>query len=460
MKRLVSALLIFTGAPLLGGCPKSGDAAQAQHADGDAYAQAEAAKAAGKTDEAMAACRTALARDPSRLDAWRLLVQLYAEGARLSEIRGELEQKVSASPNDDALHYALGLAYFAETRTAGDKALQEFAKAEQLKPNVAEYPFRLGVAYFELERYTDALPPLQKAVQLAPNQAKYHVPLGLSLAKLGRKQEALAQFRTLLELQPTGRDVKLAQQALERLDDPLRDIPKAEADNVQRGIEWLHQADQPQQAIDSFQDVLDRYPDLAPVHTLLGLAYERLDDAGPAVEHFQRAIELRPDNALPYLYLGELYTAKQKPERAVDYYQKALERNPLLQQAYARLGEAALSRSDAPAALSNFKALVTLAPEDPKAHKSLAGAYELAGQYDKAEAELAGVASRDPKDLDVLLRIGFLNAELGKRAATGSERQKHYDAAQAAFQKVLDAQPENVAASRALQELRASPGAK
>lgn len=457
MKRLLAALLVLAGAAMLGGCPKSGGAANASLAATDPYGAAEQAKGTGKVDEAMADCRAALARDPQNLDAWRLLVQLYAENARLSEIRTELEQKSAAAPQDDALHYALGLAYFAETATAGDKALQEFAQAEKLKPRQAEYPFRLGVAYFELERYGDALGPLQKAVNLAPAVAKYHVPLGLALAKLDRKQEALQQFRALLELNPTARDVKLAEQALERLDDPLRDIPKAETENVQRGIDWLHQADQPQQAIDTFQDVLDRYPDLAPVHALIGLAYERLDDSGPAVEHFERAIELRPDNAMPYLYLGELYYSKQKPERAFDYYQKALQRNPLLQQAYSRLGELALTRGDATAALTNFHALVILNPDDSTSHKALAGAYELAGQYDKAEAELNGVVARDPKDLDALLRLGFLNEAMAKKAQTASERDQRKQQAQAAFQKVLDVQPENVAASRAIEELRAGP---
>jgi len=440
---------------LIAGCAH-GAASDDSAADSDPLAAAESAKASNKLDEAIRDLKQALKADPHRLDAWRMLVQVHSEAGRLGELTSDLKQKSAASPTDDALHYALGLAYFAESKTAGDAALTEFETAEKLKPTEAEYPFRLGVAYFELERWGDSLAPLQRAVQLAPKNAKYHVPLGLALAKLQKKQQALDEFRNLLELSPSGRDVKLAQQALERLEDPLRDIPQAETDNVRRGIDWLHQADSPQQAIDLFQDVLDRYPDLAPVHVLIGLAYERLDDNAPAIEHLQRAIELAPDDAQAYLYLGELYFSKQKPERAVDYYQKALARNPLLDRAYGRLGEIAVTRSDATAALANFKMLEVLSPDDPGAHAAMAQAYELAGQYDSAEQELRGIVARDPKNLDAWLRIGFLNGALAKKATNPTERDAHLKQAQAAFQKVLDVQPENVAASRAIQELHGS----
>jgi tetratricopeptide (TPR) repeat protein len=450
MKKLLTGLLIACAS---WGCAHSG-AATAGDSSLDPLDRADSAKATGKTDEAIADCRTALAAEPKRLDAWRLLVQLYAESGRLPEITRELQSRVAAEPNDDSLHYALGLAYFAETRTAGDVALREFQTAQKLAPTQAEYPFRLGVGYFELERYSDALEPLRRAVALAPTVAKYHVPLGLTLARLDKKKEALGEFRALLTLKPSGKEIKLAQQALERFEDPLRDIPAAESDNIKRGIQWLHQADQPQQAIETFLDVLDRYPDLAPVHTLLGLAYERLDQSGPAVEHFQRALELQPDDAQPYLYLGELYYSKQKSERAEDYFHKAVERNPLLDHAWGRLGDIALQRGDSASAITDFQAVVVLTPDVADSHKALAQAYEMAGQYDRAEDDLRNLVERSPKDLDARLRLGFLYAALSHRATAAPERESRNKQAQAEFQKVLDQRPENVAASRALQELR------
>ena len=107
--------------------------------------------------------------------------------------------------------------------------------------------------------------------------------------------------------------------------------------------------------------------------------------------------------------------------------------------------------------MANFHALVNLAPDDSLSHKAMAEGYELSGEYDKAEGELAGVVMRDTKDLAALLRLGSLYAALAKKATTSSARDGYVQKAQATFQKVLDAQPENVAASRAIQELKAAP---
>jgi tetratricopeptide (TPR) repeat protein len=234
-------------------------------------------------------------------------------------------------------------------------------------------------------------------------------------------------------------------------------VPKSEEENVRKGIDWLNRNDQPQQAIDAFQDVLDRYPDLAPVHALIGLAYERLDDSGQAVEHFRRAMELRPDAAEPYLYLADLYTTKQKPEVAEEYYQKALDRNPLLDRAYQQRGQSAVMRADAPAALANFHALVALRPDDPFAHKLLASGFELAGQYDQAETELKGCIERDDRDIDAKLRLAYLYLALKQRTGEKAMQARYKQQAIDAFQKVLDAQPENASASRAVQELKSQP---
>ena len=76
MRTLSAGLLAAFALSLLAGCPKSGDAAQAQLAESDPLAAASQAKAAGKPEEAIGYCRRALAKSPRSLDAWRLLVQL------------------------------------------------------------------------------------------------------------------------------------------------------------------------------------------------------------------------------------------------------------------------------------------------------------------------------------------------------------------------------------------------
>ncbi len=446
MKRFVLGL----GLALASACTASTAAGPAA----DAYQRGLDERKAGKIDRAMRELRQAT-QENRPLDAWRVLIQVYYEQGRLSEITNELRSRAKLAPDDPVLHYALGIALFANPASAGSEAIDEFRTAAALRPIEAEYPFREGVALLESERFAEALPLLQKAVELAPEQAKYRVPLGLCQARRGDRAGALEQFRKLITLRPTAKDVQLAQQAIAHLDDPLRDVPKSEEENVKRGIDWLNRADQPLQAIDTFQDVLDRFPALAPIHGLIGLAYERIDDSGQAVEHFRRSIELRPGAAEPYLYLADLYVAKQKPEVADEYYQKALERTPLRDRAYRMGGEAAVMQANAPAALENFRAFEALRPDDPMAHKMMATGYELAGTYDLAEIELKGVIEKDDHDVDGRIRLAYLYKAEKERSHEHDVQVRNRELAIEAFQKVLDLQPENAAASRALRDLKA-----
>jgi adenylate cyclase len=61
----------------------------------------------------------------------------------------------------------------------------------------------LGLAYYMLERYAEALPPLRESVSRAPHLFIGHVFLAATYAQLGRLQEASAELAEVLRAQPT-----------------------------------------------------------------------------------------------------------------------------------------------------------------------------------------------------------------------------------------------------------------
>lgn len=444
-RRLLAALLLLSGCATTSG--PAGPRAS------ESIASAHAARKEGKTDEALAAWREAVKREPENLEAWRGLVQLHAETGRLAEIQAELETRLKESPKSPALHHARGLALFARTKSAGDEAVREFEAAGALAPTEPEHPFRAGIALLETERFESALPRLQKAAELGPKVARYRVPLGICQARLGKKAEARAAFAAMVELGPTGKEVEAARRTLERLDDPLRAIPQSESETFQRGLDLLQRADAPQQAVDLLREILVKYPDLSPVHVVVGLAFQRMDESANAIEHLRRAMELAPEDAAPRLYLGLLYASRQRTEQAKPLLTEALERNPLLDEAHARLGAMALDANDAVLALRHFRAMAALRPDDPAARKQLAQALEFTGAIDEAERVMVAVADGSPRDLDAQYRLGVLYLGLWKRAPA-ADKPRWKEKAAERFQKVLDIQPENVAAGQALQSLQ------
>jgi tetratricopeptide (TPR) repeat protein len=208
----------------------------------------------------------------------------------------------------------------------------------------------------------------------------------------------------------------------------------------------------------AFEEILRDYPDLAVVHALLGLAWQRLDDAGRAVEEFKRAIELAPEDGKNHFYLAELYLARQRPEAARPYLEKAVELNPLLDTAWFRLGDLHLERRDLKAAEESFRVLTTLQPDEIAPRGKLALVYQLEGNWAGAEHELMRVVDKDPENLEFILRLGILFTEQAKQSSKPEEHRVAAEKAEKWLRKVLETQPENAVASRALQQLKSPRG--
>jgi tetratricopeptide (TPR) repeat protein len=291
--------------------------------------------------------------------------------------------------------------------------------------------------------------------ELEPDHRPVLLPLSKALARTGDRAGAVEALRLLVKAGPTPAEVKTARALMAEISDPFAGIPRAAQARLDEGMKWLHEYDAPQPAIIAFEEVLRDFPDLAPVHALLGLAYQRLDDSGRAMESFKRAVELQPAVGRNYLSLGEIYRAHQRPEAAQEQYVKALGFDPLLDDAYLRLGDLALERHDLEAARSAFFALAHLQPESTAARGKLAAALQLAGDFSGADAELRAALQLDPESLEFQLRLGLLHAERSLRAAGGDERRQASREAERWLRKVLDAQPENAIASRALETLKA-----
>ncbi|MFN0064561.1 MAG: tetratricopeptide repeat protein, partial [Myxococcaceae bacterium] len=297
------------------------------------------------------------------------------------------------------------------------------------------------------------LPPLQRAVELSPKRPELRAPLASALASSGDTTAAMKQIEALLDLAPRPADIARARQVMNRLTDPFVGFPEAARPKLEQGLEWLNKADVPQQALVLFEEILRDFPDFAVVHALTGLAYQRLDDAGRAVEEFNRAIELAPRDGHAYAYLGDIYLSRQRPDAARKAFLQALERNPLLENAHLRLGDLALERQELPEATRRFETVKLLRPDDNTSRLKLALAKEMASDWLGAENELRQLLEAQPDNLELALRLSLLLAERAQRTTNVEERRTAVAEARSLLHHVLGAQPENAAASRALETL-------
>ncbi|MCP3101583.1 tetratricopeptide repeat protein [Myxococcus sp. K15C18031901] len=392
-------------------------------------------------------------RAPEDLDVARMLTEAQVKAGHADAWIAQLQARIG-SKERAVDQYMLGLALFSRARDAGAPAVAAFERAITLAPDTGEYHYRLGVARLESEQYAAAVEPLRRAVALVPDRTAWHLPLAKALHRTGDLDGAVKALGVVVRGHPSPADVATARALMEQISNPFNGIPKAAEAKFEEGLRLLNDLDAPQHAIVAFEEVLHDYPDLAVVHALLGLAYQRLDDAGRAVDEFKQAIESAPRDGKNQLYLGELYLSRQRPDAARTAFERAITLHPLLDVAWFRLGDLHLERRDLAAAREAFSVAVSLLPDAVPPRGKLALVYQLEGDYPAAERELRRVVEKDPENVEFSLRLGLLFTEQAKKSTRPQARKEAAGEAERWLSKVLEAQPENAVASRALQSLK------
>lgn len=387
---------------------------------------------------------------PDDLDVARLLAEANVRAGRASTFLAALGQQRPSV----ARHYMTALVLFSQAADATPAALAEIDAALALAPRQAELHYRKGLMLLEAERFDAALEPLTRAHQLAADRPAYLLPLAKARARNADAPGAVEALRQLVAMGPTPKQVETARALMNELSDPYTRVPRAAEGRLEEGLSWLQRYDAPQQAIVQFEDILREFPDLAVVHALLGLSYQRLDDAGRAVDEFRQAIALAPEHGRFHLYLAEVYLGRHRPEQARAELEKAVALDPLLDDAYHRLGDLAFERRELDTARRYFQTLVTLQPESPPARGKLATLQQLQGDFELAERNLQAILDKDPQNLEFMMRMGVLFAEKAQAAKTPEAKQAAKAKAESWLSRVLEASPQHAQASQALEQVR------
>ncbi len=419
----------------------------------DARAQAREHLEKKQPERALPLLEAEYARAPEDLELARMLTEAQVRAGHTDVWIAELQRR-NTQAERAVNHYMLGLAYFSRASDAGTPAVAAFERALELKPDEPELHYRLGLARLESEQYAEAVGPLRRAAELAPERAGVRLPLAKALHRTGDAAGAVAALGALVRMSPSPSEVTTARALMDQIADPFARFPKAAEPKLEEGLRYLRELDAPHPAIVAFEEILRDYPDLAVVHALMGLAWQRLDDAGRAVEEFKRAIELAPEDGKNHFYLGELYLGRQRPEAAREHLERAVALNPLQDVAWFRLGDIHLEQRDLKAAGEAFRVLTYLAPDEEAPRGKLALVRQLEGDWAGAERELMRVVDKNPDNLEFTLRLGILFTEQAKQSSRPEERREAAGKAERWLRKVLETQPENAVASRALQQLK------
>lgn len=240
---------------------------------------------------------------------------------------------------------------------------------------------------------------------------------------------------------------------------------------------------EPDRALDEFKESLELDPE--NVNSLIGLGQCRLalQQIEESVAALEKAVGLAPDFADAHYNLGRAYTEQNLREKAINEFKEALNINPKYRAAKslmsalmksvdgrARVGEsdrelsaaaeeqlsrqanihfhmgnALLQKNLLKEALVEFKEAVRLRPNYPDIRNRLGELYMRRGQFSLAEEEFLVALKINPKYVTAMLNIAEcyrMHSELLLQKA------------EEGYHKVLQADPENMKASRGIEIIR------
>ncbi|MGH7727157.1 MAG: tetratricopeptide repeat protein [Candidatus Eiseniibacteriota bacterium] len=304
-------------------------------------------------------------------------------GGRTDDAIAAFRTAVAETPNDAQAHLHLGLAL--ERKRSWQAALLEFQKASELDPRLAD-PYRgQGSVLLRLDRPAEAEAAFRKATDIDRKFPEAQLGLGEALVREKKIPEAIAVLEQGVKF-----GTKTAPQFYEGLG-------KAEAarDSLRAAEVWLLKAREaapnnaaiyrslgnlymqrkiPTLAITNYQQAKTLDPSDLDTRMALGDAYYRGQLYNDALGEYKDVVEADPDYIEGYLKLGNLYylASAADPQRvfqSIETLEKALAKDPnnleakaLLAQAYFKKGGVE-GRAKASSLLNEIEATGTFPPE-------------------------------------------------------------------------------------------------
>jgi tetratricopeptide (TPR) repeat protein len=329
----------------------------------------------------------------------------------------------------------------------------------------------LGRFYIRMDRYHEAVSPLQTAYQIDANNMDAEYELALALARSGDAASALPHIEHLIGKDGRPEWHRLAGEVDEKLGDSLRAVHEFEravkgSPNEDNYFAWGSELMQHRalwQAKEVFESGARSYPHSVRMLTALGAALFGGAMYEEAARRLCQASDLNPNDAEPYLFMGKVEIAapdrlpcietklerfvklqpanplanyfyamaywkehgkKADPEtlqRAEAYLNKAVESDPQCSGAYLQLGVLRSSRADFKNASIFYQKAIDADPQSTEAHYRLGVAYDRLGEkakaadefrrHDELEKQQAAVVDRQRKEVKQFLVQAGANAK-------------------------------------------------
>lgn len=261
-----------------------------------------------------------------KLEYYKYLVQYYYKNNNMTS----LENIYLSKENSFIKFYVLGLVNFAKGIYNYDEAVNMFEKALLLansyKNSLSEFYYNFALFYDGKENTEKALQNIDTAIKTEQNN-KYYLFKANLLAKKGEFDKAKNVLNDTFNSLQSEKDMKKGYHLMQKITASNKVIPEELKPIYERWIVGLEANKHIYYIIEGAKKAKDKYPNLAEIYTILGLAYYMMDNKSEAFVNLDKAISLDPIRSENYFHLGVLYFGVKQFEKAKENFDKAISLN-------------------------------------------------------------------------------------------------------------------------------------
>jgi tetratricopeptide (TPR) repeat protein len=296
------------------------------------------------------------------------------------------------------------------------EALRALKEVEAHSPEASGLAHDLGVVYYYLGDFDDAVPALHRAFAESADDHEAEQLLGMSFFQMGKPAEAIPWLKQFRAAMPAGsvdteyvlglcylrtRDYEHARSSIAAM---YNVAPESAAGYLFTARMLLRQGDDPA-AEQHAQKAVALDSRLPLAHLLLGEIYLYRLDMPKAIQELEQEIKLNPANAGVYDRLADAYLRSARLNDAEAMLKRSLLLDGNSTGPFILLGKVHLKRKDYWQAKMYLEKAVKMDPNNFISHHLLGEAYQGAGKVQEAEHELKLAeqlqSARQPKLEDV-----------------------------------------------------------
>ncbi len=356
------------------------DAIQMRPDHGDSYASLGLMQMArGDKDQAEAAFKMALGRDPRSVKARLALANFYGATARPKEAGEQLLEALKIDPKHLIANRAMATFRLQQGRASEAepylKVVADAAPDDAGKLALADY-------YAATNRAGEARGILESVAASTSGNSQ---AARLRLAALALRDRNLAEanrfVNEILEKDPKHSDALIAKAQIQTNEKKLDD------------------------ALVTLRTAAEAAPENARVHLALGGVHLARRDHAAAMAGFAEALKLDPRLIAAEVELAGVHLASGQPDRALQLANSALQKNPGDADALLVRGRALLAQGKTVPAEQMLKPLAAALPNDAKVQAEMGRLQLTKGDRGAARATFAAMLETNPTNIDALTAL-------------------------------------------------------